>query len=50
MMWLSYGKKCRNQVSDQELGAKQNVTKHVIGPPTVWIIIYCSIAIGFRQV
>ena len=26
--------KCRDQVSDQELGAKQNITKHVIDPPT----------------
>ena len=23
------------KVSDQELGAKQNVTNHLIGPPTV---------------
>ena len=29
--------KCRNHVSDQELGANQNVTKHVISPPTVWV-------------
>ena len=28
-------RKCRDQVSDQELGAKPNVIKHVIGPPTV---------------
>ena len=27
-------RKCRDQVSDQELGAKQNVTKDVIVPPT----------------
>ena len=26
--------KCRDQVSDQELGATKNVTKHVIDPPT----------------
>ena len=30
-------RKCHDQVSDQELGAKQIVTKHVIGPPTVWV-------------
>ena len=27
--------KCRDQVSDQDLGAKQHVIKRVIGPPTV---------------
>ena len=26
---------CRDQVSDQKMGAKLNVTKHVIDPPTV---------------
>ena len=31
-------RKCRDQVSDQELSAKQNVTKHVIDPPTVWVL------------
>ena len=29
------GSKCRVQVSNQELGAKQNVTKHVICLSTV---------------
>ena len=28
-------KKCRDQVSDQQLGAKQNVTKYMIRSPTV---------------
>ena len=28
-------RKCHDQVSDQEMGAKQNVSKHVVGPPTV---------------
>ena len=28
------GRKCRDEVSDQELGATKNVTKHVIGLPT----------------
>ena len=27
-------RKCRDQVSDQELSAKQNATKHGIGPPS----------------
>ena len=30
-------RKCHDHVSDQEMGVKQNVTKHVIGPPTVWV-------------
>ena len=29
--------KCRDQVSDQKLGANQNVTKKVIDSPTVWV-------------
>ena len=28
-------RKCHDQVSDQELGAKLNVIEHVMGPPTV---------------
>ena len=33
-------RKChsRDQVSDLEWGAKQNVIKHVINPPTVWVL------------
>ena len=30
--------KCREQVTDQELSANQNVNKHVIDPPTVWVL------------
>ena len=28
---------CHDQVTDQELGAKQNVTKHLMVPTTVWV-------------
>ena len=35
-------RKFRNQVSDQELGATQNITKHVIGPPSVSVMIEWS--------
>ena len=30
---IIFDRKCRDQVSDKEFDAKQNVTKHVIEPP-----------------
>ena len=31
-------RKCRDQVTNQELGTKQNVIKRVIGPPAGWVL------------